>query len=146
MEGDLQASVREIKKAMRLMETAAPALVREEVISQQVSIFLVLDRLTDAQNALSAYGFTFDAGFSHPEVDSDAVFHASCFVIQQRSKNCPVPFQGKASSRIYRRILADRVINVHAMEAASNRSNTPVGCTTSCSAGTSAGLADVVMR
>jgi len=81
MEGDLQASVREIKKAMRLMETAAPALVREEVISQQVSIFLVLDRLTDAQNALSAYGFTFDAGFSHPEVDSSAMLiHANALL------------------------------------------------------------------
>jgi LuxR family maltose regulon positive regulatory protein len=81
MEGDLQASVGEIEKAARLMETAAPALVREEVISQQISIFLVLDRLRDAQNALVAYGFTFEAGFFHPEFDSDAVLtHANALL------------------------------------------------------------------
>jgi LuxR family maltose regulon positive regulatory protein len=81
MEGDLQSSVREIEKAMRLIETAAPALVREEVVAQQVSIFLALDHLTDAQNALSAYGFTFEAGFSHPALDAGAVLtHANALL------------------------------------------------------------------
>ena len=81
MEGDLESSVREIEKAMRLMESAAPALVREEVISQQVSILLVLDRLTDAQTALGPYGFTFEAEFSHPSIDPDAVLtHANALL------------------------------------------------------------------
>jgi LuxR family maltose regulon positive regulatory protein len=72
MEGDLQASVQEIEKALDLMRTAAPALVREEVVSQQVSIFLALDRLAPAQMALRAHGFAFDEGFSYPELAPDA--------------------------------------------------------------------------
>jgi LuxR family maltose regulon positive regulatory protein len=81
MEGNLQSSVRAIENAVRLMETAAPALVREEVVSQQVSIFLVSDRLTDAQNVLFAYGFTFETGFSHPALDAEApLTHASALL------------------------------------------------------------------
>ncbi|HLO30112.1 MAG TPA: LuxR C-terminal-related transcriptional regulator [Anaerolineales bacterium] len=72
MEGDLQASLQELEKALDLMRTAAPALVTEEVISQQVSIYLATDRLTAAQAALKAYGFTFEAGFSYPELAPDA--------------------------------------------------------------------------
>ncbi len=40
MEGKLQELVREIEKALDLMQTAAPSLVGEEVVAQQVSIFL----------------------------------------------------------------------------------------------------------
>jgi LuxR family transcriptional regulator, maltose regulon positive regulatory protein len=81
MEGDLQSSVREIENAAHLMETAAPALVREEVVAQQVSVFLALDRLTDAQNSLSAYGFTYEEGFSHPALDAGAVLtHANALL------------------------------------------------------------------
>lgn len=71
MEGNLQASVQEIEKALDLMRTAAPALVGEEVISQQVSIFLDLDRLTEAEMALKARGFAFDDGFSYPVLAPD---------------------------------------------------------------------------
>jgi LuxR family maltose regulon positive regulatory protein len=72
MEGDLPASVREIEKALDLMRTAAPAFVGEEVVSQQVSIFLALDRLAAAQKALQPYGFAFESGFSHPKLTPDA--------------------------------------------------------------------------
>jgi LuxR family maltose regulon positive regulatory protein len=72
MEGNLQASVQEIEKALGMMRTAAPALVGEEVVSQQVSIFLALDRLTETQMALKAHGFAFDGGFSYPELKPDA--------------------------------------------------------------------------
>ena len=68
MEGDLQASVQEIEKALDWMQTAAPAFVNEEVISQQVSIYLALKRLAAAQSALKAYGFKFEGTFSHPEL------------------------------------------------------------------------------
>ena len=61
MEGDLQASLREIEKSLRLMETAAPALVREEVVSQQVSIFLACDRLPEAQTAAECLRVCFRA-------------------------------------------------------------------------------------
>jgi LuxR family maltose regulon positive regulatory protein len=72
MEGNLQAAVDEIERSLRLMQMAAPALVREEVIAQQVSIFLALDRLVEAQTALNSYGFVFEDGFVHPKLDDDA--------------------------------------------------------------------------
>jgi DNA-binding NarL/FixJ family response regulator len=72
MEGDLQASMREMEKALDRMRTAAPALVNEEVISQQVSIDLALDRLAAAQTALKPYGFAFEDGFSAPGLAMDA--------------------------------------------------------------------------
>jgi len=72
MEGDLQASVQEIEKALDRMQTAAPAFVNEEVISQQVSIYLALKRLAAAQSALKVYGFKFDGNFSHPELAPEA--------------------------------------------------------------------------
>jgi LuxR family maltose regulon positive regulatory protein len=69
MEGNLQASMAEIEKALGLIQTAwmAPALVMEEVVAQQVSIFLALDRYSAVQTVLKRYGFTFDDGFSYPE-------------------------------------------------------------------------------
>jgi LuxR family maltose regulon positive regulatory protein len=72
MEGDLQASMREMEKALERMQTAAPALVNEEVISQQVSINLALDRLAAAQSALKPYGFAFEDRFSAPGLAMDA--------------------------------------------------------------------------
>ena len=72
MEGNLQAAVDEIEKSIHLMQTAAPALVREEVLAQQVSIFLATDLLAEAQMALKNYGFTFEDGFVHPELDDNA--------------------------------------------------------------------------
>ena len=71
MEGKVQESVREIEKTLDLMQTAAPSLVGEEVVAQQVSIFLGLDRLVDAQSALNPYGFRFENGFSYPELASN---------------------------------------------------------------------------
>lgn len=66
MEGDLQASLQEIEKALDQLQTAAPIFVKEEVVAQQVSIYLALERLAAAQSALRGYGFKFKADFSHP--------------------------------------------------------------------------------
>jgi LuxR family maltose regulon positive regulatory protein len=70
MEGDLQASIQEIEKALALVQTAwmAPALVMEEVVAQQVSIFLAVDRFSPVQGLLKRYGFSFHDGFSYPEL------------------------------------------------------------------------------
>jgi LuxR family maltose regulon positive regulatory protein len=72
MEGDLPTSLQEIEKALDRMQTAAPALVNEEVICQKVSIDLAVDHLDEAQAALALYGFAFEDGFSYPELASGA--------------------------------------------------------------------------
>jgi LuxR family maltose regulon positive regulatory protein len=77
MEGDLQASMDEMERALDRMQGAAPALVKEEVTAQQVSILLALDRPTAAQNALKTYGFSFEEGFNSPEItEGAAIPHA----------------------------------------------------------------------
>jgi LuxR family maltose regulon positive regulatory protein len=72
MEGRLQDSGDEIEKAVDLMQTAAPSLVGEEVVAQQVSISLALGRSAEAQSALQPYGFRWEKGFSYPELGHDA--------------------------------------------------------------------------
>jgi LuxR family maltose regulon positive regulatory protein len=72
MEGDLHASLQEIEQALKGIQAAAPALVTEEVISQQVSILLAFGRLTEAQMALKPRGFDFEEGFSFPELSPGA--------------------------------------------------------------------------
>lgn len=71
MEGRLQESVEEIGKALDLMQAAAPSLVGEEVVAQQVSIYLALDQVADAQLTLTRYGFEFEGGFSCPRPGPD---------------------------------------------------------------------------
>ncbi|MGE5549520.1 MAG: LuxR C-terminal-related transcriptional regulator [Bacteroidota bacterium] len=57
MEGDLEASAAEIQKAVDLMRAVAPAWVREEVVSQQVRVYLAQGRVAAAEAALKGEGF-----------------------------------------------------------------------------------------
>jgi ATP-dependent transcriptional regulator len=94
MEGNLQAAVDEIERSLLLMQTAAPAIVKEEVVAQQVSIFLALDRLAETQIALKNYGFAFEDGFVHPKLDANAyirhpeglLFNSALRIILYRSR------------------------------------------------------------
>jgi hypothetical protein len=94
MEGNLQAAVDEIEKSICLMQTAAPTLVREEVLAQQVSIFLATDLLAEAQTALKNYGFAFEDGFVHPKLDDNVpirhpeglLFDSALRIVLYRSK------------------------------------------------------------
>ncbi|MGE5463800.1 MAG: LuxR C-terminal-related transcriptional regulator [Syntrophothermus sp.] len=73
MEGRLAESVREIEMALELVQTAAPSLVGEEVVAEQVSIFLALDRFHQTEAALRPHGFSFGHGFSYPQIDPDSL-------------------------------------------------------------------------
>jgi LuxR family maltose regulon positive regulatory protein len=79
MAGDLQSSIQEIEKTLDLVQTAwmAPALVMEEVVAQQVSISLALDRFSTVQTVLKRYGFGFDDGFSYPELAPESTPQAA---------------------------------------------------------------------
>ncbi len=72
MEGDLQASLVEIEKALSQIQTAAPVVVKEEVIAQQTSIYLASNCLAEAQYALKPYGFSFEGGFTAPVLAPNA--------------------------------------------------------------------------
>jgi LuxR family maltose regulon positive regulatory protein len=61
IEGDLDGAAREIQTVVDLMQTSAPAAVREEVIAQQVRVLLAQDRLTAAESVLQSWA-TFAPG------------------------------------------------------------------------------------
>jgi LuxR family maltose regulon positive regulatory protein len=94
MEGNIQGAVDEIEKSLRLVQTAAPTLVREEVLAQQVSIFLAVHRLAEAQMALKNYGFAFEGGLVYPKLDDTApirhpeglLFNSALRIVLYRSR------------------------------------------------------------
>ncbi len=69
IEGNLEAAVRELQKAVDLMQVVAPAAVREEVVSQQVRIYLAQNQLTAAEALLTGHGFSFQDQFSFPDLN-----------------------------------------------------------------------------
>ncbi|MCP4539372.1 MAG: hypothetical protein GY832_19725 [Chloroflexi bacterium] len=71
IEGDLEAAAQEIQKAVDWMQVDAPARVREEVVSQQVRIYLAQNRLTAAETALQRQGFSLEGKFFIPDLEPD---------------------------------------------------------------------------
>jgi len=70
IQGDLDAAAGELRKAVDLMQVEAPAAVREEVIAQQVRIYLAQNDLTSAEMLLKDHGFSFHHKFSFPELEA----------------------------------------------------------------------------
>jgi len=60
IEGHLESAAREIQKAVDLLPMEAPAYLRQGVVSQQVRIYLALNRPAAAELALRGEGFSFD--------------------------------------------------------------------------------------
>lgn len=72
MEGDWDNAAWEMQQASNLARRIPPAMIREEVISQQVRVELAFDRLDAAQALLKAEGFNFEGGFRYPELTTGA--------------------------------------------------------------------------
>jgi LuxR family maltose regulon positive regulatory protein len=66
MREDWDASAQEMQIAGDLAHKIPPAMIREEVISQQVRVDLAQGHLGAAQAALEAEGFSFEDGFGFP--------------------------------------------------------------------------------
>jgi LuxR family maltose regulon positive regulatory protein len=71
IEGSLEAAAHEIQQAIDLMQVQAPDNVRQEVISQQVRVYLARNRPRAAEMALQGQGFSFEAPFSFPALSPD---------------------------------------------------------------------------
>ena len=67
IEGNLEQAVREIQKTVDLMHVEAASVVGEEVIAQQVRIYLAQGHFAAAEAALKKHGFHFGKQFSYPE-------------------------------------------------------------------------------
>jgi LuxR family maltose regulon positive regulatory protein len=72
MEDDLQAAEQELQAAVELGRRIPPAMVREELIDQQVCVHLACGRLGAAQEILRPEGFNFESGFQYPELPPGA--------------------------------------------------------------------------
>lgn len=68
MDGDWDASAREMQKAGELVRRIPPAMIRENVISQQVRVDLAFDHLAAVQAVLQPEGFSFEGIFGFPEI------------------------------------------------------------------------------
>jgi len=71
IEGDLENAASEIQKAVDLMHVEAPSVVAEEIIAQQVRVYLSQDRLAAAETALRGHGFSFGQPFSFPALEEN---------------------------------------------------------------------------
>lgn len=71
MEGDLEAAAGEIQKAVDLMRVDAPAHVQEQVISQQVRVYLAQNRLAAAETVLKGHGLFSQDEFTIPDLALD---------------------------------------------------------------------------
>ncbi|MBI5564111.1 MAG: hypothetical protein HY870_04385 [Chloroflexi bacterium] len=70
IEGDLDGAAREIQTVVDLMQTSAPAAVREEVIAQQVRVLLAQNRSAMAESVLNRWA-TFSQGkLSMPDLET----------------------------------------------------------------------------
>lgn len=67
MEGDWDASAEDMRQAGDLARRMPPAMVREELVSQQVRVDLAFGRIAAAQTLLQPDGFHFDP-FQFPEL------------------------------------------------------------------------------
>ncbi|HSD85816.1 MAG TPA: AAA family ATPase, partial [Anaerolineae bacterium] len=68
LEGSLEDSEQEIQKAIELMQSGTPVWGGEEAVSQQIRLHLARRRLAAAESMLAAQGFSFQAGFTFPEL------------------------------------------------------------------------------
>jgi len=69
--GNLDGAVREIQKTVDLMHAEAPSLVGEEIIAQQVRVYLAQGQLAAAEAALKKHEFHFGKQFSFPELEEN---------------------------------------------------------------------------
>jgi LuxR family maltose regulon positive regulatory protein len=68
IEGDLESAAGEIQKAVDLIQAEAPVNVLQEVVSQQVRLYLARSRPDAARVALQGQGFSFQGLFSFPDL------------------------------------------------------------------------------
>jgi LuxR family maltose regulon positive regulatory protein len=71
LEGNLEDAAREVQQAVELMPVDSPDYVWQEVISQQVRVYLAQNHPAAAQMALQGQGFVFQNHFTFPEIPSD---------------------------------------------------------------------------
>jgi len=70
-EGDLQTAAEEIQKAVDLVPVEAPDYIRQEIVANQVQVYLAQHRLAMAQMALQGHDFSFQQEFSFPPLPGD---------------------------------------------------------------------------
>jgi LuxR family maltose regulon positive regulatory protein len=69
MEGNWESAAREMEQAGRLAQLVPPAMIRANIIAQQVRVDLALKRSAAAQAILKPEGFSFEGAFGFPQLD-----------------------------------------------------------------------------
>jgi LuxR family maltose regulon positive regulatory protein len=71
IDGDLETAVAEMQAAVELTNVDAPAAINDEVIAQQVRVYLAQNRPEAAESLLAPHGFNFQPPFTWPALSSD---------------------------------------------------------------------------
>lgn len=114
MEGDWDAAAGEMQKAIELAGRLPPAMIRENVICQQVRIDLAFGRFAEAQERLKAEGFAFGKTLDFPGLAGGAnipqpvslLYNSALRVFFSLSKKEPHLFNLKHGLDLAARILA----------------------------------------
>lgn len=76
LEGHLELAAWELQRAVDLVQGDVPDYVRQEVIAQQVRIYLAQDRLAAAQIVLQGQGFAYQSHFRYPDLSGQRMTHS----------------------------------------------------------------------
>lgn len=68
IEGDLEAAAREMQTAVDLLPVEIPEYVRQEIVAQQVRVYLARNRPIAAELALQGQDFSFKDQFTYPDL------------------------------------------------------------------------------
>lgn len=74
MDGDLQGAEQEMQVADRLASETPPAMIRANLIAQQVSVELAMGRIPPAEGILEAEGFSFGDAIHFPNLTPKSKF------------------------------------------------------------------------
>jgi LuxR family maltose regulon positive regulatory protein len=121
MEGDLDGSVREMEKGSSLAGMIPPAMIRENVIAQQVWVDLAMDRIAAAEHLLAAEGFSFGETFGFPALAQGApvpleaglLYNSALRVLLYHSKKKPDPSNLKGGIDLAGRVFDGEIQSQH---------------------------------
>lgn len=121
MEGDWQAADEEMQQAAALAARTPPAMIRWEMLSQQVRVHLALHRPAAAEALLEPEGFAYGEAFVHPLLAPDAVvlhttgllYNSALRILLYRSRTGESPAFLEEGIELAGRVLAGELLCGH---------------------------------
>lgn len=113
-QGDWSAAAEEMRKVGELAQRVPPAMIREEIVSQQVRVALAEGRLAAAEELLGVDGFSFAGGLRFPELAAGGhithpvglLYNSALRILLFQSRGANAPANLKQGIELSARVLA----------------------------------------